>query len=194
MRVQEGGQTFSLKRGDQIILNVVQGNDNDCYFSRFVWMCLIVAAACYCIYSCQQNIDKYLQYPTMLRQSHGGTNISYPDITICNARGYDLAVMKNILEYLQYRVNLELNRTSLNEEITPERFTHVYYENIIEKYRVFLFDYFLTSYSPEVQTIFDMLFSRIKLKTFMSQEDSMELGVPGWQLIIDCSYGKSNHC
>ena len=153
-------------------------------------MSLIAASATYCIYSCYQNVTKYLEYPTTLVQSHGGTNVSYPDITICNARAYDLAVMKNLLEFLQHKIMKKSNVSSSAEEINPERFTQVYYRNIIEKYRVFLFDYFLTSYSPEVLGIFDLLFSRLKLQSFMSEEDALELGVPGWQLILDCTYGK----
>ena len=163
---------------------------------RITWTLLITGAASYCIYSCQQNVKKYLEYPTILQQSHGGTNISYPDVTVCNARGYDVAVMKNLLEYLQYNmynVQKKLNGTSLEEEIYLERFTQVYYQNIINKYEVFLYDYFLTNYSQNVSDMFDMLFSRIQLKSFMSQEDALELGVPDWQLILDCSYGKECH-
>ncbi len=133
-----------------------------------------------------------MTYPTILQQKYGGSNITYPDITICNTRGYDIAVLKNLLEFLEYKIMGKTNDSLLYEDIIPERFTKVYYKNIIEKYKVFLYDYYLTSYSPNVSQIYELLFSRIQLPAFMSKEDALGLGVPGWQLILDCSYGKDN--
>ena len=161
-------------------------------FSRVTWGILFSFAVFHCCYYCYETIEHYLHYHTKTVIYPTYDDLRFPDVTVCNHNGFDMAVLKSLNDYLQMEV-LHNGSVQIQKQYASERFEKEILK-VYQKYSIFLTKYAkMSSYdSNNTSEIKDLkeLFTRQSLTEFMSGEAIMAGGIPDWQLLLWCRYGQ----
>ena len=149
-----------------------------------------LGAVC-CGYFCYETIHEFLTYPTKTVISNI-EGIKFPDITICNYNGFDMTVLKNLIDIInEENFNYSLSN---NRRYASETFEKAILR-IYEKYKIYFAKYvendnFNRSIRKDIMSLKE-LFGKKKLQRFLHPTEIVAGGISDWQLLLWCKYGKS---
>ena len=169
-----------------------------CYF-RVIWLVLFGAAASSCVWFCVSSIAYFFTYPTKTTISTLQMGIDLPDITVCNHLAFDRTVLKRIDQIVMELVNTpnwnspwELRDTGLASEIFLKAIARSF-----SKYQLFWKQYV---FNPDIKInlsirqlsskIYLSLMAKQMMRAYMTVEEILEGGIPEWQILMSCTYGK----
>ena len=171
------------------------------YF-RVIWLVMFGATASSCVWFCVSSIAYFFTYPTKITISTLQMGIENPDITVCNHLAFDRTVLKRIDEIVLELVKTpnwstpwELHDTGLASEIFLKAISRTF-----SKYQLFWKQYI---FNPDVKldSSIRQLFSKVyfallakqMMRAYMTVEEILDGGIPEWQILMWCTYGKHYH-
>ena len=163
-----------------------------------IWFCLFGAAILCCVAFCYRSIKYYLSFPTKTEIFTKPMGIQTPDVTVCNHLGFDRTVLRKIDEIsFQYMVKTGgREQIDLSEKYSfPGLFGNALGVSM-SKYQLFQAKYqnndelnLSFSEMKEMQNLKD-LFGKRMMIGHMSKEEILDGGIPEWQLLMWCKYGR----
>ena len=118
--------------------------------------------------------------------------IKFPDITICNYNGFDVVVLKNIIDIINeenFNYSLPNNRRYASETFEKAIL------RIYEKYKIYFSKYVendnFNRSSKKVIMSLKELFGKKNIQRFLNPKEIVAGGISDWQLLLWCKYGKS---
>ena len=149
-----------------------------------------LAAVC-CGYFCYETIHEFLTYPTKTVISNI-EGIKFPDITICNYNGFDVTVLKNLIDIInEENFNYSLsNNMRYSSETFEKAILRIY-----EKYKIYFAKYvendnFNRSTRKHISSLKE-LFGKKNIQRLLNPKEIVAGGISDWQLLLWCKYGKS---
>ena len=167
-----------------------------------IWFCLCGAAVLCCVGFCYNSISHYLSYPTKTAISTKPMGIETPDITVCNHLGFDRTVLKKIDE-IAFKSYLKSGGREPVEPTENSSYSGLFGKALFRsmtKYQLFHSKYLdyeeLNLSSTEQDEMDDLryLFGKEMMIGHMSEEEILNGGIPEWQLLMWCKYGRYLRC